>query len=660
MLSPPCTVGCRMPDHLFADEQRELEPRSDVRVDVANFPWVSLQYRHPEPGVLLPAKAEQKMPSRAPKVAVCLAGAPRTFVDPSVWANIKLNVLRRDYLATSHQLDLFLVLLTGPEPQGQFGAAPGVHPRLLEAALRALEPIARMRMVTKSSGFACGVGGTGQFRWWDECVKLVLEHETYANHQQQQEEEAATAAADHPISGHKRRLRYDFVLKTRPDVVWQSPLSVHYLASQLDHRTILTGNDVHVLAPRATWSVFQTLRPERLRCVTACEPASRDASLDPGEGKPSLFPGPEYCLMAYTFATAGVRHLEASHPNEMVHLMLRTTDTVGIPSCAQGLRYAVDWHFMRFDQPRHWLTRALSDPNGLIACDPEALRAFDGKTCPRWPDSDFWLSRLEEAEHDPKVAGPLSWLVDHSLLGGVLCRRQPRAGANEAYGEGSGGAFECLSCTPSAEAAVRAAMASKDASDHAESKHLYSILSNHSSSHFKCPPLLTIPTPGPAPYAAPPFSSTPLQARGDGHAEPPQIRPDEDVRQKQQHARWHAIKALAGPEAPIADAEAICLRKMAAEGSPRREVGGARAGGKAPGEAGGATEAVAGKGGQHQDEDENNENRPDLSECVEVLLDEQPLATPDSQLLRRDLPQDPLFPRPFLLQLAKREHQEQQ
>ena len=57
-----------------------------------------------------------------------------------------------------------------------------------------------MRLVVGTANASCGIPASGQFSKWADCVDLVREHER---------------------SG---QVRYDVLLKTRPDVLWLGPL----------------------------------------------------------------------------------------------------------------------------------------------------------------------------------------------------------------------------------------------------------------------------------------------------------------------------------------------------------------------------------------------------------------------------------------------------
>ena len=92
-----------------------------------------------------------------------------------------------------------------------------------------------MRFVLRESPYSCS-NPAGQFSKWADCVALV------------REEEAADPTAP----------RYEYLLKTRPDVQWTTTTHVARMASLLGfvaarQRPVLSGNDWHLLLPRKHW-----------------------------------------------------------------------------------------------------------------------------------------------------------------------------------------------------------------------------------------------------------------------------------------------------------------------------------------------------------------------------------------------------------------------
>ena len=329
LLTRPCRYGCRfMRSRLHAHSW--LGDDVNATVDVHTFPWVDVGLS------ARPARrASSDVPlpwAPLPSVAICLAGDARTIIHPKIWEGVwKLRGGSRHRRRRRHReaieaeasvrpLDLFLVVGTAAErvKLGDAGhgarSAPTVpHPALLSEALAALQPVAAS-IVPRPDPSACGSPATAQFAKWARCVDLVRSHERRRN----------------LLSSGRG---YDFIFKGRPDVIMHLPIDLRAVAAQLQPSTILTANDVHVLAHRSRWHAMTALRPGRMRCDVRCS----------GRGAPvlrSLVRGfNEYCLMVATWAALGVHHLEVSHPTEPEWLISRSVDVIG----ADASRPAYDY-----------------------------------------------------------------------------------------------------------------------------------------------------------------------------------------------------------------------------------------------------------------------------------------------------------------------------
>jgi len=220
---------------------------------VSMFPWVGTQQLHLQPSESPQKGRRAARPQReaTPRVAVCVAGAVRALIHPLVWHSLARHVLgRSEGGAGGH--DLFAVLGTGAEDQRSrtnelpldeqpsLRSAAGAY--LLSHALSALRPKA-VRLVMGTANASCGIPASGQFSKWADCVELVRDHE------------------------RSEQVRYDVLLKTRPDVLWPGPLltgrhSLVWLAAALcaTPRTVITADDVNVLAHRAAWRVLAGMR----------------------------------------------------------------------------------------------------------------------------------------------------------------------------------------------------------------------------------------------------------------------------------------------------------------------------------------------------------------------------------------------------------------
>ena len=372
-------------------------PNDDASQTVSadEFPWVRVQQRAP------PLKAAAAG-AAAPRVAVCLAGAARSFVNPFVWGSIRDHVLRAE---PSSPLDLFLVLGTGPEANPRIGLHPAPHPRLLEAALDALQP-KRVRFQLWPQRFPCGKSSAGQFAKWAHCVEEVEAHEA--------------EAAGGGRRGERPPQLYDFIFKGRPDVAWLRPLPLHALALMLAPTTLLTSNDVNVLGDREAWRrLVGELLPSRMRCPRRCE----------GErgGVPFLrrtfSAANEYCLLVSAIAAAGVGHVEASHPPEPWLLVQKATDMY---ACCHGTYRASP--LAQFDATT-WRIARLDERGGGFW----AARVGFSKDGNEWElkDGNGLADELPTKLADAASGAGFRWYYGAGLLGGALCRRRrrPTAGA---------------------------------------------------------------------------------------------------------------------------------------------------------------------------------------------------------------------------------------
>jgi hypothetical protein len=239
------------------------------------------------------AAAHHPTTAAAPRVAACLAGAARSFVHPAAGYSFERFVLGA--AGRSTHIDTFVVIGTGEEDhrarsnglpldeQSYVRSAEGA--RYLAAALARLRPVA----VVTDTGVgtpSCRVASTAQFDKLVRCVELASEHE------------------------RARQWRYDLLLRTRPDVVWLSPVlsggvTLGSLAATLAstpelRRTVLTTDDINLLAPRAAWDALMSMRSGSLRCAKLC--SVRFWAWVAGVRT--------HCLMKAHFAAQNVHHVE--------------------------------------------------------------------------------------------------------------------------------------------------------------------------------------------------------------------------------------------------------------------------------------------------------------------------------------------------------------
>lgn len=212
------------------------------------------------------ATADDDPPAR---VALCVAGAARTFVHPAVGWSVERFV--RGAAGLRAQVDVFVALGTGEEDhRARTNYLPldeQVYVRSPEGAAHLAAALARLRprAVRSFPGLAtatCRTPPTGQFEKIAACVDLATAHEQ---------------SALPPGS------RYDLLVRIRPDVVWTMPILSHgvslaSLARSLNstpalQRTVLGADDIALLAPRSAWAGLASLRPSALTCHRLCHDA---------------------------------------------------------------------------------------------------------------------------------------------------------------------------------------------------------------------------------------------------------------------------------------------------------------------------------------------------------------------------------------------------
>jgi len=254
LLAPPCAEHCLMPEPLRGSHERphfRRQPRPRIG-NASHFPWLQVQQRHqrrpPPPPVPAPTSA------RAARVAVCIAGMPRSLVHPTVWRSIEQHVLGRTHGARAEPgLDAFVVLSTGPE-DSPYGAAarshrytdasdlfppsqwresfswrstkqrqaagpweaPAAHAELLGTALTGLRPLG-VRLRTVPEPISCGLPSTAQFGRWADCVELIEQYEA------RRAERGGARRAEHEDEGAP--YIYDAMLKVRTDQVSKLPVA---------------------------------------------------------------------------------------------------------------------------------------------------------------------------------------------------------------------------------------------------------------------------------------------------------------------------------------------------------------------------------------------------------------------------------------------------
>ena len=276
-----CVDGCKLP-WMTRDQVDDLPPvqidQQRLRlqgglVSASRYPWVPVAQRQTHrlawraPSSPPPPPPPPSPPPPPPRLAVCIAGAVRSLLHPIVWRSIEEHVLGRpDGIAgLAAPPTVFAVLGTGAEDhrartnelpldeQDALHTPAGAW--LLGQALEALQPTA-VHIVSGLSNASCGVPATGQFEKWATCVALIDAHEARTGE------------------------RFDFLWKVRPDMRWLEPL-VPLRSSQRDlgwllrelsaqPRTVLTSDDVSLIAHRESWEALRSLRAGRFSCTAAC------------------------------------------------------------------------------------------------------------------------------------------------------------------------------------------------------------------------------------------------------------------------------------------------------------------------------------------------------------------------------------------------------
>ena len=193
----PCRFACRMPwsnpavvDNIAAtsiDEQRRRQHGGMVSSD--GYPWVRIQQRVERSLQRYPSRpaAEHTVNTATPpcvRIAVCLAGAVRSFIHPAVGHAFERHVLGA--AGPTARTDVFLVLGTGEEDhrartnllpiddQDYLRSKEGaLH---LSRAINRLSPVA-VEFDTGPGSASCGVPPTGQFAKLARCIDLARAHE---------------------------------------------------------------------------------------------------------------------------------------------------------------------------------------------------------------------------------------------------------------------------------------------------------------------------------------------------------------------------------------------------------------------------------------------------------------------------------------------------
>mmetsp|Transcript_30851 Transcript_30851/g.42735 ORF Transcript_30851/g.42735 Transcript_30851/m.42735 type:complete len:347 (+) Transcript_30851:75-1115(+) len=207
------------------------------------------------------------------KLAFCFVGAVRTFVEQKIYRDLKNMV-------DVSLGDSFLVLYTGIETSAK-GEDELFDWSSLASAIRILKPRG-IKIQTVENYWNCGNPTTGQFVKWSKCVDLIK------------------------MSEFKQGIKYSFMLKTRPDLLWRHPVDIREVIHESNllsnQSTVVTGNDVNILLHRSTW--YSLTQLANVTCFETCD----------GRNPVWVRPFNEYCLMKTNFQKLGISHIETEGP----------------------------------------------------------------------------------------------------------------------------------------------------------------------------------------------------------------------------------------------------------------------------------------------------------------------------------------------------------
>ena len=285
---------------------------------------------------------EGAMSERQSRIAVCLAGAARTFVHPAIAYGFERFVVGAAGRGTT--VDVFLVLGTGEEDHrartnflpldSQEYVRSSEGARHLAHAISRFAPVA----VTIDPGpgnASCRTAPTGQFAKVARCVDLARAREAQLG------------------------VRYDLLFRSRPDVMWTSPVlssgvTLGSLAAALGalpelRKVVLGTDDINLIAHRSGWDALASLRPGSLVCHRICydQPYWR-----------WMHGIRTHCLLKAQLASRGAHHIElqgAARPEDVLH-------SGRLPMAAPSLRVSFDGAAWAPHERSAFAERTLTDP----------------------------------------------------------------------------------------------------------------------------------------------------------------------------------------------------------------------------------------------------------------------------------------------------------
>ena len=230
---------------------------------------------------------------------MCVAGDVRTFADT-------YSALLHNVVGTGpRRHDLFLALQSGLSRNLKLDGSVVLpqRPAALAAALNAVQPT-RSEIITWPEEYTCQTPAHGQ-------VRLVRHARSAGGHPAspapscacQPPPQALTRARPYSAVGRPqfskwrrceqlleleeawrarrgRAFRYEYMLKTRPDIVWIGSVDLRLMATAMGaHPVVVTTNDMNVFGSRAAW--------RQLNAALRSTPCDRRCSISPYNPPPA-------------------------------------------------------------------------------------------------------------------------------------------------------------------------------------------------------------------------------------------------------------------------------------------------------------------------------------------------------------------------------------
>ena len=198
-----------------------------------------------------------------PRIAVCLVGFVRTLQEPQVFQSIA-RALHPVDASVDFYGSVSLGLNESDTAKGQVGHVP--H-EAIRQALHVLRPVMWEEDARLGSTHLCGLACMRQYERFERCVSMIAAHE------------------------RREQIRYQWVVKARPDVVFPAPMP-SFRAMRLHEHIVYkdsTAGDMVVYIPREHADNISGLLASRLAempslCVGGMHPRIRCAADGTGAG----------------------------------------------------------------------------------------------------------------------------------------------------------------------------------------------------------------------------------------------------------------------------------------------------------------------------------------------------------------------------------------